>query len=427
MHTGYSRRNRSVAALLAAGAAALLVAQSALAAVDWGPVREVGAAYTYNYGGSLARSTKNSTSYNHAVYVDTFIGGEFIDDNGPYAGAYYSRGNSSGTSWGTPKRLNPAGKHADKPVVVASGKAVYAAYMSIEHWINYDPAEPRAITVRINTNYGAAADWLSRKVTFGTRVDRPAMAPWATRGFVLTYTDADSGDIVLVTCFDLTVEESGCTGAVVGTTTREASNPEDGFEGMPVVATSGGTIAVAWLDAPDGGISFAWKATESGWSEPDLLTTEFADGLSAAGRSGRFAFAWTEEDGVKLRMWSTGGIDPTRTVATLSSDGTYKTAYSTAVALAGSDTVGVAFAACREADCSGGSSTGVDLRWRQSGNDGSTWGSASTVASYSSSSSRRINDFPSVVMSSTTKRYVMYNALNASFTKYRILLRVGTG
>ena len=406
----------------------VLAAQTALAAVSWGSVHEVGASHTYNYGASLARSTTSSTSYLHATYVDTFVGGDFVDDNGPYAGAYYSRGNSSGSSWGTPKRLNPAGKHADKPAVAASGKVIYATYITIGHWINYDPAEDRIITLRINDNHGAASGWLSKKFTFGNRVDRPALAPWGTRGLVMTYTDADTGDIVLQVCNDLTLEDGDCIGSVIGTTGRSAFNAADGFEGLPVVATSGGTIAVAWFDAPGGGILYTTKVTEGGWTIPEELTTEFADGLSANAKDGRFAFAWTELDGVRLREWSTsGGLETTHTVAALSSDGTYKYAYSTAVALAGTDTVGVAFAACRRMDCAGGSSTGVDLRWRQSGDDGATWGSASTVASYSASSVRRINDFPSVVMSSTTKRYVMFNALNSSFLKYRILLRVGTG
>lgn len=415
--------------MFAAALGTLLAAQTALAAVDWGPVRQVGAAYTYNYGGSLARSTKDSTSYLHAAYTDTFIGGEFINDDGPFAGVYYRRGNASGSDWGTPKRLNPATGHADYGTVIASGRNVYAAYVSIEHWTDYDPAEPRTITVRMNNNHGAASSWLSRKSQFvGNRVDRPAMAPWSPRGFVMTYTNADTGDIVVATCPDLTVGEVGCAGADVGTTTRLAFDIEDGYEGLPVVAVSGGTIAVAWLDAPDGGVSYVKKVNAGAWSDPAPLTSEFAEGLSAAAKGGKFAFAWTDDDGVRLRMWSTGGgLDPIRTVATVSTGATYKAAYSTAIALAGADTVGVAFAACRRDDCLGGASTGVDLRWRQSGNDGSTWGTASTVASYAAGSSRRINDFPSVVMSSTTKRYVMFNALSASFESYRILLRAGTG
>ena len=424
-----SRGRRSLGALFTAMVGVLVIAQSAFAAVDWGPVREVSPAYAYNFGGSLARSTKDGTSYLHAAYTSTRIGGDFVDDNGPFAGVYYRRGNSSGSDWGTPKRLNPNGKHADYGTVISSGRNVYAAYVTYEHWIDYDPAEPRTVTMRINSNHGAGSAWLSRKITtFETRIDRPALAPWGTRGVVMTYTNADTGDIFLMTCGDLSVEDSGCAAGNIGTTTRLATNPDDGFEGLPVVAVSGGTIVVAWLNSHEGGIAYATKVSEGDWSDAATLTLEFADGLSIAAKDGRFAIAWAEATAVNLRIWSNGGgLEPLSAVASLSSDGTYKAAYSTAVALAGTDTVGVAFAACRRADCGGGASTGVDLRWRQSGNDGSTWGSASTVGSYAASSSRRINDFPSVVMSSTTKRYVSFTGLNASFTSYRILLRVGTG
>jgi hypothetical protein len=414
-------------ALITASMALLLAAQTAFAAVDWGKVREVSPAYTYNFGGSLARSTKGTTSYLHATYSAIKVGGDFVDDNGPYAGVYYRRGNSSGSDWGTAKRLNPKGSHADLGAVVASGRVIYAAYVSIGHWIDYDPSEARRITVRINDNHGAASGWIDRKLQpAATRVDRPAMAPWGTRGLLLTYTDADTGDIVLLKCGDLTLEASGCTAGTVGTTT-EGESTDDGFAGMPVVAASGDTIAVAWFDG-SGGIVVATKEGDDPFSAPVELTGGPANGLSAAARGDRFAFSWADADGVRARIWTSGGgLGSTRTVATFSDTSTYKAAYSTAVALAGADTIGVAFGACRQGSCSASSSTGVDMRWRQSGNDGASWGSASTVGSYSASSERRINDFPSVVMTSTTKRYVMFNIANPSISKFRVLLRVGTG
>jgi hypothetical protein len=428
VHRGHSRRHRSLAALFVAGLGTLLVAQTALAAVDWGPTRQVSPSFTYNFGGSLARSTKDSTSYLHATYTSIKVGGDFIDDNGPFAGVYYRRGNSSGSDWGTPKRLNPTGKHADGGAVVASGRNVYAAYVTYEHWINYDPAEPRPATLRVNSNHGAASAWLSRKiVTPSTRVDRPWLAPGPSRGVAMAYTDADTGNIHVMGCGDLASDASGCIAPSVGTTTRMAFNPDDGFAGLPVVASSDEHRVAAWLDS-DSGISFATEDFVVGWGDPASLTTEPAAGLSIAEKDGRFAFSWVEADGIKVRTWTAAdGLGTTNTVATLTSDGTYKSAYSTAVALAGNATVGVAFGACRRADCAGGSSTGVDLRWRQSGNDGESWGTASTVGSYSVSSERRINDFPSVVMTSAAKRYVMFNIANPNFTKFRVVLRVGTG
>jgi hypothetical protein len=425
---GSSRRTRSIAALFIAAMSVLLAAQTALAAVDWGPTRQVSPSFTYNFGGSLARSTKDATSYLHAAYTSLKVGGEFISDDGPFAGVYYRRGNSSGSDWGTPKRLNPNSEHADSGEVVSSGRVVYAAYVTYGHWDDYDPFAARPVTLRINSNHGAASAWLSRKIEpFETRVDRPALAAWGTRGVVMVYTDADDGDIVLIQCGDLSVEESGCAAGTVGTTTRGVTS-DDGYAGLPVVATSGGTIVVAWFDSDENGIQYATKVAEGDWSVPATLTIAPSNGLSIAAKDGRFALSWIEADFVAIRMWSTGGgLGNMRQVASLSPEGTYKNAYSTAVALAGTDTVGVAFGACRSADCSASSSTGVDLRWRQSGNDGATWGSASTVGSYAVSSERRIKDFPSVVMTSATKRYVMFNIANPTFFKYRVVLRVGTG
>ena len=418
------RRRGSVGALVAAGAAVLLVAQSAMAAVDWGPVREVSPAYAYNFGGSLARSTKGTTSYLHATYTSVKVDGDFVTDDGPFAGVYYRRGNSSGSDWGTPKRLNPKSSHADDGIVIASGRNVYAAYVSYGHWIDYDPAEPRPITIRTNGNHGAASAWESRKFTFGNRVDRPSMVPWGTRGFLLTYTDADNGNIILVSCPDLTIDEIGCTGEDVGdTTVGEAS--ENGCVGQPVVAAAGDTVAIAWFDG-SGGIVVITREGEGDWSDPSVLTANESRDLSATAKGERFAFAWIEPDGVKVRLWtSAGGLGDTSTAATFT--GTYQNAYSTAVALAGVDTVGIAFGGCREVDCHGGAATGVDLRWRQSGNDGDTWGAASTVGSYAVSSERRMNDYPSVLMTSTSKRYVMFNSANKNFFKFRVFLRVGTG
>lgn len=421
-----ARRQRVLSALLVATAGMLVVTQSAFAAVDWGPTRSVSPAYTYNFGGALARSTKDSTSYNHATYTSIRIGGDFVDDNGPYAGVYYRRGNSSGSDWGTAKRLNPQSQHADDGVVAASGRVIYAAYVTYQHWINYDPSEGRPITLRINSNHGAGSAWLTRKISVGTRVDRPMLAPWSTRGVVMTYTDADTGDIVLLTCGDLTLEASGCTAGTVGTTTN-GSESDNGYVGLPVVAAAGDTIAVAWFDG-SGGISVATKEGEGEWSEPAALTANPSGDLSAAASGERFAFAWMEADGVKVRLWTSGGgLQTTRTAATFSDTGTYKNGYSTAVALTGTSTVGVAFGACRRADCSGGSSTGVDLRWRQSADDGAAWGATTTVGSYAVSSERRMNDYPSVVMTSATKRYVMFNIGTPTFSKFRVVLRVGTG
>jgi hypothetical protein len=67
------------------------------------------------------------------------------------------------------------------------------------------------------------------------------------------------------------------------------------------------------------------------------------------------------------------------------------------------------------------------LRWRESSDNAVTWKSPVTVAAYTVSSSRRVNDYPSVLMSSATKRYVMYNGASPGGASYRVLIRVGSG
>ena len=424
-NTARSRTARALGALTAAIGAVLIVTQTVMAAVTWASPQVVGTTHTYNEGMSLARSTTSTTSYLHSVYANTYPGGNPATDTGPYVGVYYSRGNSSGTTWGTAKRLNPNAQHASTPAIVANGKVLYAAYVVYGHWVDYDPAESRPITLRINSNHGGSSSWLDRIVDVGERVDRPALAAWGSGGVAMVYTEAETGDIVLLKCGDLTTEASGCSAGVVGTTTRLAFDPEDGYAGLPVVATSGSTLAVAWLSG-DSGITVRTQASDI-WADPFGITTASADGLSAAAKGTRFAFSWAQNSGVKVRFWTGGVWKATHTVYPVTSTSTYKYVYTTAVALAGTSSVGVAYAACRRADCSASSTTGVDVRYRQSGDNAVSWGSASTVGSYSAASTRRINDAPSLVMSSTTKRYVMYNTMSSGGGSYRVWLRVGTG
>ena len=241
--TARSRAARALGAFTAAIGAVLIVTQTAMAAVSWASPQVVGTTHTYNEGMSLVRTTTSTTSYLHSIYTNTFPGGDPASDSGPYVGVYYSRGNSSGTTWGTPKRLNPSDQHAVSASIIASGNNLYAAYVSIGSIDNYDPAENRPITVRINNSHGTASEWIDRTLDFNGRVDRPAMAAWGSGGVLVTFTDANTGDIMLLTCGDLTGEASGCTAGSIGTTTRLANDEEDGYEGLPVVAASGSTLA----------------------------------------------------------------------------------------------------------------------------------------------------------------------------------------
>jgi hypothetical protein len=50
-----------------------------------------------------------------------------------------------------------------------------------------------------------------------------------------------------------------------------------------------------------------------------------------------------------------------------------------------------------------------------------------TVASYPTSSSRRINDYPSIILTSTPRRYVLYNVASSTFSTFNLMFEMGTG
>lgn len=103
-------------------------------------------------------------------------------------------------------------------------------------------------------------------------------------------------------------------------------------------------------------------------------------------------------------------------------------AYGPAVVLSGSSTVAVALSACRlTSTCTAGSKYGVDVRWREFKDDGRTPRPLVTIASYAASSSRRYNEFASVLMPTTKQRIITYTSASASYSTYRVLVEVGKG
>jgi hypothetical protein len=420
---------RSGLALCAALLALILSSQATLAAVTWSSPVSAGPTYSWNFGQGLARTKSGTTSYLHTQYTTDFVSGEFATDSGPFLGVYYRRGNSTGTSWAGTKRLNPANEHAANGALAAAGPNVYVAFSKVSHIFDaYDPADPRPVRVAINTNFGLSDGWLSTKnFDAPARVDRPAIAaagPWA----YVVFTDADTGDIHFTTNNGANSEDVGWLGSVVGTTTRQADNPHDGLAGMPVVGAVGDRVMVAWISSDGGGIK-AITSTDNGdtWSTPTTVSSAQVWDLAAAGDGTRMALTWANSTSIKVKLFTGSGWQPTRTVATFSSAATYKVGYGPAVALTGSTRVGVAWSACTRSDCSAGSTRGVNLRWRESSNNGADWKSTVTLATYTSSSSKRFNDYPSVVMTSTPRRYVLYNTASSSFSTYKTVLEVGSG
>ena len=55
------------------------------------------------------------------------------------------------------------------------------------------------------------------------------------------------------------------------------------------------------------------------------------------------------------------------------------------------------------------------------------WKSPALIASYTASTSRRINDYPTAIISSKPTRWIMYNVLSASQSTYSLVVEVGRG
>lgn len=418
------RRGRT--RLLFAGVSAMLMlvlsTQSTLAAVSWTSAVKSAPSYAYNYEQGLAKttSTVSGTTYLHSQY--TYV-------NTTHPGVYYRRGSAGASTWGSAKRLNPAGEVAQNGVIAAADRYVYVAYQKIDGWEDYEPADSRPLRIRVNTNHGSSTAWLSTKSwDVPDRTGRPAIAANGRYAY-LAYTDAETGDIVVANNLGGNSESAGWVAGNVGTTSNEASNPADGYEGYPVVAATGSTVLVAWVFG-DGTTIKVKVSTDRGRTWPDTATTITQSqvwDLSAAGSTGRLALAWAQQSGIKAKLYRNAAWGSTKTVASFSSTSTYKTGYGTSITMAGTARVGVAWSSCTRSDCSAGSTKGVNIRWRESTDNMASWKSAALIASYTASTSRRINDYPTAIISSKPTRWIMYNVLSASHSTYGLVVEVGRG
>lgn len=418
MATPTRRRVRVPLSMLSALLMLVLATQGTVAAVTWTAPVKAASSESYTYGKALARTVSGTTSYLHEQYTS-------VAPTNP--GVYYRRGNAAGSTWGTPKRLNPSGGFAEYGAIAGATRYVYVAYQVIGSWDSFDPAAPRSIAVRVNTNHGSSTAWLASKTLSSvTRVGHPAAAAAGAYGYVV-YTDANTGDVILASNGGVN-SGAGWTTRTIGSTSREGPN-NNGFEGEPVIAAYGASVMVAWV-AQDAGTIVARISTDHGvtWpSGPTTLTTAQAWDLSAAAASGRFGLAWAQASAIKARLYTSSTWRTTRTVATFTSTGTYRAGYGTSIGLAGTRRVAVAWSACTRADCSGGSTKGVNVRWRESTDNLSTQKTTVTIASYTSGSTRRINDYPSIILTGTPRRYVLYNVASSTFSTFSLLFELGTG
>lgn len=420
MRSLVSRRARRPLVAIVVGLLGVLVASSpAFGAVTWGAAHQASTDKVFAwYGGSLARTVVDGTPRLHHVFTRDFIGGEDVNDGGPFLGVYYKRGNAGGSSWGAAKRLNATTEHGDQGAIATSGRFVYAVWRTQVH-ASLVNGDPRLIRFVRNTDAGADSGWKAiETIVASGRVDRPTIAAAGSRVYI-AYTNADNGQV--------RVRRSADNGAsfqlldtVLGTTS--VTGGDGGFAGHPVIAASGDLVAVAW-DTSTG--VWARFSTNRGntFGSAMQLTTSSTRWLAATAKGGRVAFGWMlPETTGSLRIWKNGVLGPAREFRAFGVGHPDLKGFEPALALAGKSRVGVSYSVCITDACN--EEGGADIQWRESADNGATWKARVIVGSHTASDTRRFNASPSVLFPSAAKRIVVFNASGGDV--YRSLIRVGS-
>jgi uncharacterized delta-60 repeat protein len=380
----------------------------------WGSTLKAGPAYTWNYGTSLGRTVSSGSQRLHVAYSTDRIGGSWARDSGPYVGVYYTR-SSSGSTWSTPKRLNPTSQHAARTTLAAAGSRVYVAWVSQTRWVRYSATAPRVLYVRVNTSHGASTKWRStvRLSSSTGRVDHPSIAATGSDAHI-AWTDSGTGKVRVTSSRDRGVSWRSTS---IGTT---ALADRSGKTGLPVVAASGSVVAVVWAAGSDGTIQVRVSSDRGvTWGPTETVGSQATSSAGVAVRAGRIVVAWTTQGEVVVRQrigdtWS-GPV----TIASIGpEDGLL---YGPTVALQDPARVAIAWSHQQEGDLAWST-----LAWRESSDGGATWFPAATLAS-SGSSARRSNDWATVLWPSADNRLVAWNGWTLDSLNYRLYLRRGTG
>jgi hypothetical protein len=424
-HLATARRHRFAAAS-ASGLLALLIAWSPVMATSWGTVHRASNSYAYSEGNALARTvTSGGTAYLHQVGVQYHVAGEEVSETGPYLGVYYRRGNGSGSTWSTAKRLNSSSAHGEYPTIAKSGKYVYVAWRRQPHVgvDNWATSEPRKLQFRRNTNHGSGSYWKSQPTFLGAdRIDFPSIAATGSKVWI-AYTDAIGGEIRLQRSTD-----SGATFSLLNAVGATTGTWEGGYSGRPVVVATGSTVAVAFYNGSTWRLKISTNNGASWMVDTDLATGDVKK-VDGAAASGKVAFAWLEGDQhIYLRRFNGTTLGSKKAVVTLTNTTTYKNINHLAVAMSGTSVIGVAYNACSALDCSVSSTKGTSIRWAESRDSGAHWTSSTTIGSYTAGTSRRNNEQPSAIWGSSTRRIVSWTSFGTtSAYPERILVRIGTG
>lgn len=378
--------------------------------VTWASPTKPGGSYAWNFSNALARTVRDGSQRLHQGYATDRISGSWARDSGPYAGIYYTR-STSGSTWTTPKRITSTKKHVIRFGLAAAGSRVYVAYVTQTKIVNFSPSAPRVLYVRVNTNHGNPSYWKSSVRLTGTtgRVDYPTVAASGTDVHV-AFTNSNNGDIIVATSKDRGVT---WVKRKVGTTTNSTSS---GREGLPSVAVSGSTVAVTWITNGTGILATRVSSNRgTSWDPTETHDAAASNGEFQTAVAGtRVGVVWTATNSVFTRLRVNGGWEDAR------EQGANGFVYSPAIALQGTSRVAVSYAEETSTP------NYVALKYAESTNNGVAWYKPQTIAS-TSSSSRRANDWPTILWPSSGTRYVSWNGWTSGTNNYRLYMRKGTG
>ena len=425
------RRSRALLSLIAGLLMACSRARSVAASVGWTKPVNVGPQYSWNLGRGLAITETSSTTYLHVQFED--------DGHEPHRHllpARQRRPDRRGArrSASTRQARTPRPARSRRPASTSTSPTRPGPTPPTT-----TTRPPRASSACASTPTTARPSaWLTAQNFEGdTRVGRPSLAAAGSHVYV-AYTDADTGDIVVA---DQRHNRGGAATAGIrpqapcgaratpasprgrAPSRATASRARRSSRRRAPTSSSRGSTATTGRSRPR---SRPITATPGRTTATDLATGQ-AYGLSAAGDDTRLALAWAQPDGIRARVNKAGSWGPARTLAGFSSTGTYRNGYGTSIALAGTSRLGVAWSACTRASCAGSSTQGVNIRWRESANNGSSWAPAVTIASHGAGSDRRINDYPSALMPDASHRLVTYNTASRDFSTYRLVIEAGNG
>jgi hypothetical protein len=428
-------RGRATAALVAV-AAVLALAAPAVAATTFGRARRISSSYAWNPGKALA-ATSNRLLTIFATDCPP-PSGACAADNGPRMGVFVRRSPASSQvgAWGKLVRISPPSVQAERPSIATLGTTVIASYVTQRSYLHYRPRAPRVLWIRVSLDQGRSWHKPVRVSSHTGRVDYPRVAFGGGRMFAV-WTQADSGSIRMATSDDRGRHWSTVT---IGATSSRSSTGE-GFRGFPDIGVSGDDVAVAWLSTNGGAQEVVTSSTNGDdltTATPVALTASSPnDGqhypatAGAAGAGGpRVAIAYSTDTGVELRIFDGSTLSAPSTVFTWKAvvgGAGYVDGYGPAVLPFGTSEVAIAIAGCRQnpgaQPCRPlAPGARIDVLYRHSPDDGTTWDGAVRLTDAGSSPPYRVNDEPSLAVTGATQR-VSYDRYERSFSRYDVWMR----